>query len=591
MRSLIDRRPNTLFLLTFFGLNALLFLPFYFLNPDANSLLPPLAIFDQGLWDGLNQLFLWRDNLDPFRISLELTLLTALWVMVAPLRRPAAQVLIALVYLLALCYAIYEAIMLSFFLTEPDFYSQYYWARDGLPFLLGHLGAAWWIYALALLGVVAIFALLLMLINALLKSAASPKLHLGLRLVMVGLAAFCIFAAFRYQIWTAKAEMAVSSLAFKLDKNIGESLQLYHDVASFDDQVVRRAYDYSNYHLAQKPDIYLIFVESYGSVLYRRDDYRKDYTALLGELKGKLDQAGWQSTSNLSESPMWGGGSWMAYTSTLFGLRIDNQARYLSLFNKYQVDAYPGLGRTLEQQGYQYVWLSAIENELSEQEWAKQIRFQGADRVLSFQDFDYQGAGYGWGPSPADQYVLNYAQEKYLDKVQQPLFFFMITQNSHYPWIPQPTFVDDWRTLNAVQSSSPTVDPEAIDHQERRQNYMRAVDYQLRTLTDFILRNGDDNSLFVLIGDHQPPRVSRKSDGWATPVHIISKDGTLIKDFADYGFVPGLQVQSYETELHHEGIYSMLMRVLLKRYGSDPSPLPAYLPQGVKAGEVAVNGQ
>ena len=303
-------------------------------------------------------------------------------------------------------------------------------------------------------------------------------------------------------------------------------------------------------------------------MLYRRDDYRKDYTALLGELKGKLDQAGWQSTSNLSESPMWGGGSWMAYTSTLFGLRIDNQARYLSLFNKYQVDAYPGLGRTLEQQGYQYVWLSAIENELSEQEWAKQIRFQGADRVLSFQDFDYQGAGYGWGPSPADQYVLNYAQEKYLDKVQQPLFFFMITQNSHYPWIPQPTFVDDWRTLNAVQPSSQTVDPEAIDHQERRQNYMRAVDYQLRTLTDFILRNGDDNSLFVLIGDHQPPRVSRKSDGWATPIHII---------------------QSYETELHHEGIYSMLMRVLLKRYGSDPSPLPAYLPQGVKAGEVAVN--
>ena len=120
---------------------------------------------------------------------------------------------------------------------------------------------------------------------------------------------------------------------------------------------------------------------------------------------------------------------------------------------------------------------------------------------------------------------------------------------------------------------------------------MRAVDYQLRTLTDFILHNGDDNSLFVLIGDHQPPRVSRKSDGWATPVHIISKDGTLIKDFADYGFVPGLQVQSYETELHHEGIYSMLMRVLLKRYGSDPSALPAYLPQGVNAEEVAVNGQ
>ena len=175
-------------------------------------------------------------------------------------------------------------------------------------------------------------------------------------------------------------------------------------MANFDDKAVLAAYDYSRHPLQRKPDIYLIFVESYGSVLYKRPDYRREYTSLLAKLQQQLDSAGWHTTSTLSESPTWGAGSWMAYGSVLLGIRIDNHPQFLSLFNKYQVADYPNLGRTLPGQGYYFAWVSSIEDQLDERAWSKYRRFYGVDEVLRYRDFHYQGANYGWGPSPPDQY-------------------------------------------------------------------------------------------------------------------------------------------------------------------------------------------
>ncbi len=217
------------------------------------------------------------------------------------------------------------------------------------------------------------------------------------------------------------------------------------------------------------------------------------------------------------------------------------------------------------------------------------------DQWLRYRDLHYNGRYYGWGPAPPDQYVLNYANGVLRQQTaDQPLFFVTITQNSHYPWVPQPNMVANWHTLSQVASMLPmagntaenglpihattSAEPTSADKQ---QNYLRAVDYQLHMLTDFILHNGDENSLFILIGDHQPPQVSRRADGWGTPIHIVAKDQALLDAFADYGFIPGLQVENLTPSLHHEGVYSLLMRVLFSRYGADPTHLPAYRPAGV----------
>ena len=62
-------------------------------------------------------------------------------------------------------------------------------------------------------------------------------------------------------------------------------------------------------------------------------------------------------------------------------------------------------------------------------------------------------------------------------------------------------------------------------------------DRSKESLLDYI-----DNSIFILIGDHQPPQVSRRADGWATPVHVIAQDAAFVDAFAPYGFTPGLRV-------------------------------------------------
>jgi hypothetical protein len=579
-----QRHPNLAFWLCFVVLNLLLFLPLYLLNQDETTLFPDLAVFSRGTNAGLTSLFLWRYNLDPLRLSLELTLLAALWVVVRRLQRSLVRFLFVALYLLALGYYIYEAVVVSIYLADPVFYSQFFLALDGLPFLASHLQASPWLYVAGASVLFVAAAGIVGLVNILLTSGASPGLHRITRVAIVLLAGLGLLSAAFYRVDSATPELVVSSLALKLEKNIAGSLRLRNDIASFDDGTVRRTYNYAQYRLQRKPDIYFLFVESYGSVLYKRPDYRAAYTRLMSDLEARLQDDGWRAATALSDSPTWGGGSWLAYTSTLFGLRIDSHPQYLSLFRRYQVDDYPDLGRTLQAQGYEYAWVSSIEDHLSDRSWAGYYRFLGVDRLLRYRDMGYGGEHYGWGPAPPDQYVLHYGDEVLQQGTDKPLFFCMITQNSHYPFAPLPHLVEDWRTLDeprAEPAGDETVDPEQVAHATMRRNYMDAIDYELRALTEFVLSKSADDAVFVIMGDHQPPGVARRSDGWATPVHVISKDPALVDFFADYGFNPGLTVSDTEPSLRHEGIYSLFMRALLERYGARSLALPSYLPRGV----------
>jgi hypothetical protein len=124
--------------------------------------------------------------------------------------------------------------------------------------------------------------------------------------------------------------------------------------------------------------------------------------------------------------------------------------------------------------------------------------------------------------------------------------------------------------------------PDPVPHEIRRSNYLNAIEYELRFLTDFILKTGDDQSIYVLVGDHQPQRVSRRNDGFDTPIHIISKDPAFADAFLDYGFVRGLIVSDSQPTIRHEGFYSMFVRVMLAQYGKDIIRiLPDYLPSGI----------
>jgi hypothetical protein len=240
---------------------------------------------------------------------------------------------------------------------------------------------------------------------------------------------------------------------------------------------------------------------------------------------------------------------------------------------------------------------------LKDEDWTRYKQFYSVDEWLAYGDLDYGGPRFGWGPAPSDQFSLHWARER-LQSQPDPYLLFFITQNSHYPWVPLPEVVDDWRTLDLPAPDPEMPDQDEIAHTVRRQNYMNAVEYELRMLTDLILSEPDPDTLYILVGDHQPPRVSRKTDGWDTPMHIISQDRAFVEQFAEFGFEPGLLVSGVEAEvdknpdlalqallvreptLHHEAFYSLLVRNLLAQYGLPPANLaenlPIFLPNGMQ---------
>ncbi len=581
--SLAASHPNLMFWLSLALLNGLLFLPLYLLNLDDSSFWPVQPRAGQTVKVAAQQLFLWRNNPDIFRLSLEVVILAALWVNVRWLwrRQRLYRVLFAVGYILAVSYALYESISLSLYQIDPVFYAQYRLATDGVPFVVEQLRWPLPLYLAILAAALAVIAGLVILIRTLIGGAPPQRLSRGTRLAMAALALWALLAPLVLALPLASPRSAVNSLAAKLEQNIGDSLALWRKIDAFDSRAPEQAYDYSGQKLARKPDIYLIFIESYGSVLYKRPDWRQQYEALLAELEQDLAGEGWHAATALSDSPTWGGGSWLAYTSGLFGLRVDNHTQYLALLDEYQDKSYPDLGRFLQSQGYHSAFVTAIARELRASEQERYENFYGVDDWVKYSRLDYQGPRYGWGPAPPDQYVLGYVEDEVLGPVEQPTFLFYITQNSHYPWTPQPEVVQDWRTLNqpAADPSAPL--PEQLSQTTKRRNYLDAVEYQLRFLTDFILDAGSDDAIYVLIGDHQPQQVSRRADGFETPLHVISRDARFVESLQAYGFDEGLLARDMTVDLRHEGFYSLFVRALLASYGQGDRVLPDYLPYGV----------
>lgn len=577
-RHWFQKHPDISFWLLFGLLNCLLFLPGLLTSEGEAGFWSAVTSAPTHLW---YMLTIWRPTPDVGRLHLEWLLLTALFVALPFLRRTVPRLLLLFGYLLALVYAVYETAMRSLYQMEPVFYSQYRMLTEGMAFLLDSLSIPFYVYLFALLGGGLLLLGVFVAIRLLTSQSVAGGISRFSQALLALLVVFGLGQAVRYQHYLAQPEMVVSSLFFKVQANLDASEEVYQIVRSFDDGYVRRAYDYRGQTLVTKPNVYLIFLESYGSVLYKRPDWLPAYTALADELETTLTANGWHAASALSASTTWGGGSWMAYTSALFGLRIDSDPEYEMLMERYQADDFPDLGSFLKAQGYRFYGLSSIALELSDAKWDRYLNFYGADRWLRYRDLDYTGPKYGWGPSPSDQYALNRAKIEVHQETDQPYLFFTITQNSHYPWAPLPEIADDWRTLNIPADDPLPIDAEGILHETRRQNYFDAVEYDLRVLVDFILNEEDPNALFVLVGDHQPPRVSRKEDGWETPVHIVSRNAGLVESLSAYGFEAGLDVENRTPSLHHAGIHSLLARLLLDSYGDHKLALPLFLPDGV----------
>lgn len=349
----------------------------------------------------------------------------------------------------------------------------------------------------------------------------------------------------------------------------------------------RWIYDfYKNKKLVQKPNIFLIFVESYGGVAALSDYCYEPYGALTTQLTNELNTEGWHIASNYSKSTVIGGRSWLAMTTAMIGARVEDQIQYSELIKNRQ--SFPHMVDFFNLQGYETVRTSTMRIRRSDMDTLNMItipnQFWKFDERYFYPDIPYKGYKYDLYGGIPDQYTLSFMTDEILNKKDKPFFYTSITMNSHGPWHHKtPPIVADWRTLNTMKKP---FGEEIIGKDMRINSYWTAMDYQLKMLTDYIKKKGRDDSIYIIIGDHNPGglewKLYKRFNKWATPIHIVSKDSTFVDSFHQHGFTEGMQVDTSQfTVMRHMGLYSLLTRQLLENYGEEEEVLPDYLPWGL----------
>src|SRR5690606_28622777 len=132
------------------------------------------------------------------------------------------------------------------------------------------------------------------------------------------------------------------------------------------------------------------------------------------------------------------------------------------------------------------------------------------DSIWDAAGLGYQGKSFNWVTMP-DQYTLSAFERLERNKGGAPVMAEIALISSHAPWTPVPTLIDwesigDGRIFNVQAESG---DPPSVvwsDPGRIRSQYLASVDYALQTLGSYIERYGK-NTLFVILGDHQPAAV------------------------------------------------------------------------------------
>ncbi len=327
------------------------------------------------------------------------------------------------------------------------------------------------------------------------------------------------------------------------------------------------------------PNIHFIFIESYGAYFFKEATLALKSHEKFNNFSDGLKEKGWQSRSNFSVSPTTGGQSWLTYSSFLFGLKMGSN----TYFENYLTDPYfnksNSLLRILKNLGYKNYNLNPI-NPIKgiNVPYDEMKDFYSIDKWILNDILNYKGDVFGFGECPPDQYAMNYTMELIKKEKQEPYTFFYLTKNSHTPFI-SPKMVEDWRSLN--HSNGSTHIHRGFLKAPEKEDYFDSICYQFENIGRFILDHGQDNDIFYLIGDHQPPVLSEPEKyGFFTPTHVISKNSDFLKEFESFGFQE--DIGKCENTVKHEGIYSIFLRAFMKNYGKNFDQLPDYEPDGLQ---------
>nr|WSY57959.1 CDP-alcohol phosphatidyltransferase [Streptomyces sp. NBC_00886] len=315
-------------------------------------------------------------------------------------------------------------------------------------------------------------------------------------------------------------------------------------------------------------DVIFTFIESYGRSAIEDPVEAPGVDSTLDASTAALKKAGFAAKSGWLTSATYGGSSWLGHSTTMSGLWIDNQNRYrvvtagdhLTLTKAFQktgdwdtVGIMPGV-----QKGW------------PEEKW------YGLDKVYDAFQTGYEGPKFSWSTQP-DQYALEAFQRLEHSKKRtdgKPLMSMIILTSSHQPWAPIPKMVPwdqlgDGSIFDAIQKAGKKPTDIVTSSTKSQQEYGKSIQYSVTSLTQWMERYGNDNTVLVFLGDHQPiARVSGNHASRDVPISIVAKDPKVLQKIDSWNWTDGLR------PAHDAPVWKMsaFRDKFLTAYGSTPHP-------------------
>jgi len=282
-------------------------------------------------------------------------------------------------------------------------------------------------------------------------------------------------------------------------------------------------------------DVFVIFMESYGRVTYDHADIARKVTPAREQLAAMVNRTGRSMVSAFVTSPTFGGGSWLAHSSLMSGIDVNDPDRYGLLLTQKR----PTLASFFAQHGYRVV----ADMPGIRQRWPEGS-FYRFDALYDAPTLNYQGPEFGWWRIP-DQFSLAVLDAREIQpQPRKPLFVLFPTINTHMPWRPIPPLQSDWpRILTRTPFDTPDVEhslKETPAWTDLGASYADSFVYSFHLLTSYLLARADHDFVLILIGDHQPAAtVSGENASWDVPVHVITRSPEILASLKDSGFVDG----------------------------------------------------
>ncbi|MGW2563483.1 sulfatase [Streptomyces sp. NPDC001514] len=286
-------------------------------------------------------------------------------------------------------------------------------------------------------------------------------------------------------------------------------------------------------------DVIFTFVESYGRSAVEDPQMASQVGAVLADGTRRLRAAGFSSRSAFLTSPTYGGGSWLAHSTFASGLWINNQQRYRDLTSSDRLT----LTSAFQHTG---AWRTVGIMPGVTRSWPEGT-FYGLDNVYDSRQLGYQGPKFSWTPVP-DQYSLAaFERLEHGKKGRKPMMAEIILTSSHNPWAPIPTLigwdeVGDGSVYDSIKEAGK--DPKDVwqDPDQVRTEYRRAIEYSLNSLISYVEKYGDDDTVLVFLGDHQPvSTVTAGKLGRDVPIAIIARDPAVLERISGWSWQDGLK--------------------------------------------------